>query len=114
VGELAVGLSHRKSSSTSVVRRMAMAHSPTLPSNLPASGRNEVIAVSIAARCLLWSAMAERSSSARRCSVTSSWVVTQPPLGNGSLLTSTMRPSLAPTYMQLLLAVRASSKMRRQ
>ena len=59
------------------------------------SGRNEAMAESIAARRCSWSRMAARSCSAWRCSVTSSWVDTQPPSGNGSFLASTMRPSLA-------------------
>ena len=76
------------------VERMAVALSLTLDSSFSTCGRNEAIAVStLARRCpVRWSAA--RSSSARRCSVTSSWVETQPPSGSGSFLASTMRPSL--------------------
>jgi hypothetical protein len=80
-------------SSALAVERMAVALPLTLDSSLSACGRNEAIASSMAARCCCtW--LAARSSSARRCSVTSAWVDTQPPLGSGSFLASTMRPSL--------------------
>ena len=84
-------------SSALAVERMAVALPLTLDSSFSTCGRNEAIAASMAARRCSWSRMAARSCSAWRCSVTSSWVETQPPPGSGSFLASTMRPSLACT-----------------
>ncbi|HEY6860735.1 MAG TPA: hypothetical protein VI358_13215 [Pseudolabrys sp.] len=62
-----------------------------MDSNFSTVGRNDVIAESMIARRCSWSRMAARSCSARRRSVTSSWVETQPPPGSGSFFASTMR-----------------------
>ena len=69
---------------------MAVALPLTLDSSFSTCGRNEAIAASMTARRCSWSWIAARSCSARRCSVTSSWVDTQPPPGSGSFLASTI------------------------
>jgi hypothetical protein len=93
------------------VERMAVALPLTLERSFSTCGRNVMIAASTVARRCSWSRIAARSCSTRRCSVTSSWVETQPPVDNGSFMASTMRPSLAGTKDCVLWPLAELSRM---
>ena len=82
---------------------IACALSSTVFNRLFISRRNAEIAASTMARRFSSAAISSRSFSSRRCSVTSSWVPTQPPPGIGWLMTEIIRP--LPELTRLLVAL---------
>ena len=81
---------------------MELALSLTLFSTFSTRARKPAMASSISARRLSAASIDVWFSSARRCSVTSSWVATQPPSGIGRLASAMKRPSCSRTLVMVL------------